>query len=140
LDGIRSRWPNTLCTTQADFGLAWRNHFHDNRPLDYRFVQRGTGIGGSDENLEIRWFMNRQFRLALLRDWKANGPELVIDFTRYDLKAQEPSDAQSDKPSRNWSLMNRINQKHTRPQDKPVPLVELLPEEQCLIRRVIGTF
>jgi hypothetical protein len=36
--------------------------------------------------------------------------------------------------------MNRINQKNTRPQDKPVPLTELLPEEQDLIRRVVGIF
>lgn len=138
LEGIRSRWPNTRCVTQSDFGLAWRKHFHDNAPLDYRFVQRGSGIGGSDANLEIRWFMNRQFRLALLRDWKANGPELVIDFTRYDSKAEEPPDARPDQPARNWSLMNRINQKRTRPQDKPVPLAELQPEEQDLIRRVVG--
>jgi hypothetical protein len=73
-----------------------------------------------------------------LRDWKTNGPELVIDFTRYDRKADEPPDARPDQPSRNWSLMNRINQKHTRPQDKPVPLAELQPEEQDFIRRVVG--
>ena len=139
LEGIRRRWPKTLCVTQSDFGLAWRKHFKDNGPLDYRFVQRGTGIGGSDENLEIRWYMNRTFRLALLRDWKVNGPELVIDFTRYDRQAEEPPDARPDKPARNWSLINRINQKCTRPQDKPVPLAELLPEERDFIRGVVGT-
>jgi len=32
--------------------------------VDYRFVQRGTGIGGSDADKEIRWFMNRDFRLC----------------------------------------------------------------------------
>ena len=100
-------------------------------------MQRGTGIGGSDENLEIRWFMNREFRLALMRDWKTNGPELVIDFTRYDLTAAEPPDARPDQPARNWSLINRINQKHSRPQDQPVPLAELPPEEREIIRRVV---
>jgi hypothetical protein len=139
LEGIRRRWPETLCVTQTDFGLAWRQYFKNNAPLNYRFVQRGTGIGGSDENLEIRWFMNRTFRLALLRDWKVNGPELVIDFTRYDAKAEEPPDAQPDKPARNWSLLNRINQKRTRPQDTPVPLAGLTPEEQWMIRRMCGT-
>jgi hypothetical protein len=125
LQEIRRRWPATLCVTQGEFGLAWRRHFRNNGPVDYRFVQRGTGIGGSDADKEIRWFMNRDFRLALLRDWKNRGPEQVIDFTRYDLAAKEPPDALSDKPARNWSLMNRINQKGTRPQDKPVLLKEL---------------
>ncbi len=139
LEGVRLRWPQTLCITQTEFGLGWRKHFHDNGPLDYRFVERGTGIGGSDENLEIRWFMNREFRLALLRDWKTNGAEQVIDFTRYDRKAEEPMDARPDSPSRNWSLLGHINQKSTRPQDRPVPLAGLPPEDQDLIRSVVGT-
>lgn len=32
--------------------------------------------------------MNKDFRMALVRDWKAGGPALVIDFTRYDLKCR----------------------------------------------------
>ena len=137
LAGIRSRWPDAQCVTQTDFGLSWSKHFKDNGPLDYRFVQRGTGINGSDANLEIRWFMNRNFRLALLRDWQSNGPESVIDFTRYDLKAAEPPDAKPDQPARNWSLINRINQKRTRPQDQPVPLAELPADEREMIHRVV---
>jgi hypothetical protein len=31
--------------------------------------------------------------------------------------------------------MNRINQKGTRPQDRPIPLTELTADEQSLIRR-----
>lgn len=130
LSEIRKRWPQALCITQGEFGLAWRDHFKDNAKLDYRFVARGSGFGGSEDNLEIRWFMNKDFRLALLRDWKANGPEKVIDFTRYDLKAQEPREK-----GRNWSLMNRINQKGLRPQDKPIPLAALPEEDQALIRQ-----
>ena len=103
----------------------WRLQYPDNTDLDYRFVQRGTGIGGSDANLEIRWFMNRQFRLALLRDWKADSPESVIDYTRYDLPAAEPQGI-----VRNWSLMGQINQKQTRPQDRPVPLAALPEADQ----------
>ena len=55
-------------------------------------MQRGTGIGGSEPNLEIRWFMNLDFRLAILRDWQKDEPGKVIDFTRYDLPAREPAD------------------------------------------------
>ncbi len=130
LSEVRRRWPQTLFVTQGEFGLAWREHFKNNAPLDYRFTQRGCGIHGSDDNLEIRWFMNKDFRLALLRDWKANGPEMVIDFTRYDLPAAEPKGK-----GRNWSLMNRINQKQTRPQDKPLPLTQLTAAEQAMIGR-----
>jgi len=130
LAGIRKRWPQALCVTQGEFGLAWRAAFKDNSKLDDRFVARGSGFGGSEANLEIRWFMNKDFRLALLRDWQAGGPELVIDFTRYDLKAQEPQDQ-----GRNWSLMNRINQKGLRKQDQPVPLTALPEDDRALIRR-----
>ena len=130
LSEVRRRWPQALCVTQGEFGLAWREHYKNNTRLDYRFVERGSGIHGSDENLEIRWFMNQDFRLALLRDWKARGEEMVIDFTRYDLPAAEPQGKGG-----NWSLMNRINQKQTRPQDKPVRLTQLTAAEQAMIRR-----
>ena len=63
-----------------------------------------------------------------------NMPEKVIDFTRYDLPATEPADPEPGKHSRNWSLMNRINQKGTRPQDQPIPLAGLTEEERTLIR------
>jgi hypothetical protein len=130
LDGVRSRWPEARCVTQGDFGLRWRAHFKDNRDLDYRFTQRGTGINGSDASLEIRWFMNREFRLALLRDWQADSSAQVIDFTRYDIPAEEPKDL-----GRNWSLLNRINQKQTRPQDAPRPLKDLNAGDRELILR-----
>ncbi len=130
LETVRKRWPESRCVTQGEFGLAWRAAHRDNAGLDYRFTQRGTGIFGSDAHLEMRWFMNRDFRLALLRDWKANSPETAIDFTRYDLKAEEPKDK-----GRNWSLMNRLNQKGIRPQDEPVALKHLDSGEQDLIRK-----
>jgi Domain of Unknown Function with PDB structure (DUF3863)/Domain of Unknown Function with PDB structure (DUF3864)/Domain of Unknown Function (DUF1080) len=135
LTEIRKRWPEAQLITQGEFGLLWREHFKDNAALDYQFVHRGAGIRASQEELEIRWFMNKDFRLALLRDWKQNGAEKVIDFTRYDLPASEPADPEPGKNSRNWSLMNRINQKGTRPQDAPVSLRELPADEQALIRK-----
>lgn len=95
--------------------------------MNYRFVQRGTGLGGSDKDKEIRWFMNKDFRLALLKDLDDNSEE-VIDFTRYDLPAQEPRDL-----TRKWSLYGQINQKQTRPQDAPVPFKELKDEERKMI-------
>ena len=70
---------------------------------------------------------------SLLRNWKENIPEKVIDFTRYDLPASEPADPEPGGHSRNWSLMNRINQKGIRPQDRPIPLAGLSEEERKLI-------
>ncbi|MGB7190044.1 MAG: DUF3864 domain-containing protein [Acidobacteriaceae bacterium] len=43
----------------------------------------------------------------------------------YDLPAHEPQGLQ-----REWSLMNVLNQKGTRPQDKPVRLGQLPAEDQ----------
>ena len=128
LEQIGDRWPGTKVITEGEFGLRWRQHYMDNSQIDYRFVQRGTGAPGSEKNKEIRWFMNKDFRLALLRHVETNGPEEVIDFTRYDLPAHEPQELE-----REWSLMNVINQKGTRSQDKPRPLLQLAPEHQQLI-------
>jgi hypothetical protein len=135
LTEIRKRWPETKLITQGEFGELWRARFKNNDRLDYQFVHRGCGIRASEADQEIRWFMNRDFRLALLRNWKENGTPKVIDFTRYDLPAKEPADPEPGKHSRNWSLINRINQKGIRPQDQPVSLTELTSEEQSLIRR-----
>jgi hypothetical protein len=131
----RKRWPDAKLVTQGEFGELWRARFKNNDALDYQFVHRGCGIRASQEDLEIRWFMNRDFRLALLRNWKENGTPTVIDFTRYDLPAKEPADPEPGKHSRNWSLMGRLNQKGIRPQDQPVAIDELTAEEQAMIRR-----
>jgi hypothetical protein len=125
---IRERWPSAECLRLSDFGQTWREANRSNDGIDLRFEQRGSGIGGSDADLEMRWFMNREFRLALLRNWRLEEPERVVDFTRYDLPAREPQHL-----TRNWSLMNRLNQKGVRPQDRPIALAEL-PEED---RRII---
>ena len=124
---IKKRWPDTLCITQGEFGSLWRKHFKHN-DFNYRFVARGSGLGGSYENLEIRWFMNKDFRLALLHDWKLKTKEKVVDFTRYDLKAEEPKTM-----VRNWTLFGTINQKQTREQDKPKLLKDLTDEEKQII-------
>ena len=110
--------------------MLWREHFKDNSRLNYRFVERGSGIGGSDADKEIRWFMNQEFRLALLRDSANHDSEQVIDFTRYDLPAQEPHEL-----TRKWSLMGEINQKQTRPQDRPLLGKNFPVEDQKRIAR-----
>ena len=132
LQQIRARWPSTDLITQGEFGLLWRTRFANNDTIDYRFVQRGTGIGGSDKNLEIEWYMNKSFRLAILRNWETNAPKQVIDFTRYDLPAQEPQS-----PTRSWSLLGKINQKGKRPQDRPVLFGGLPDEDKSLIYKRI---
>ncbi len=128
LQAVSSRWPDTQVLSEGAFGMEWRKHTPSNASLNYRFDAKGTGAPGSEKELEIRWFMNREFRLALLRNWKTESPEMVIDFTRYDMPAQEPQRLQ-----REWSLMNVLNQKGTRSQDKPMRLGQLPPDCQRLI-------
>jgi hypothetical protein len=125
LEAMHDRLPDTQVITEGAFGLEWRKHNASNAALNYRFDMKGTGAPGSAKNLEIEWFMNRDFRLGLLQDWTANSQPLAIDFTRYDLPAKEPVGLQ-----REWSLKNVLNQKGTRPQDKPVRISQLSTEDQ----------
>jgi hypothetical protein len=128
LQAVRDRWPDTQVMTEGEFGLAWRAHNRNNAAINYRFDEKGTGAPGSESQLEIEWFMNRAFRLALLHDWTTNSPPMAIDFTRYDLPAHEPQALQ-----REWSLMNVLNQKGTRPQDKPLRLSQFSAQDQRMI-------
>ncbi len=132
LQTIRERWPDTQVMTESEFGLNWREHTRDNTALNYRFDERGTGAPGSEPQLEIQWYMNQEFRLALLHNWQTSSPPMVIDFTRYDLPAQEPKALQ-----REWSLMNVLNQKGQRPQDKPIRLGQLHAADQ---RRIYARY
>src|SRR5260370_21292234 len=57
-----------------------------------------------------------------LDNWQSsNGDRLY----RYDLQAHEPQGLQ-----REWSLMNVLNQKGTRLEDKPIRFGQLIPEDQ----------
>ena len=129
LSEIKKRWPDVKFVTQGEFGLIWREHYKTNN-FNYRFEEKGSGIGGSDADKKIRWFMNKEFRLALLLDLKSNT-EKVIDFTRYDKKAKEPESGST----RNWSLFGDINQKQTRPEDRPIPFVDLSYEAKSIIKK-----
>ena len=137
LRNIRERWPDAVVVTQGEFGEMWRKEHPTNDGLNYEFVARGTGIQGSDANLEIHWWMNQHFRLATLRDFEKNTEPQIIDFTRYDIPAAEPKDPTPGQPTRNWSLINRINQKHRRAEDRPIPFTELTKEEQELVKRIL---
>ena len=128
LQAVRDRWPDTKVVTEGEFGLEWRRNNRDNSQINYRFEESGTGAPGSEKELEIRWFMNQEFRLAFLRNWAQNSPPMVLDFTRYDLKADEPRGLE-----REWSLMNVLNQKGTRPQDKPILFGQLPAQDQSMI-------
>ena len=136
---IHRRWPDAIVPLLGEFGEVWRHDFPDNSRLNYHFVQRGTGIEGahSEPNTEIEWFMNQKFRLALLRDTDKDAEPMVIDFTRYDIPAAEPADPTPDSLVRNWSLVNRINQKRRRSEDQPIPIEELTDEERELIESVV---
>ena len=125
---IRARWPDARLITQGDFGNLWRRAYPTNAALDYRFEQTGTGLGGSDAGKRICWFMNKDFRLALLNEIDRPNSEVVIDFTRYDQPAREPQSL-----SRNWTLFGDINQKQTRPQDRPRPIAQLAEEQRRII-------
>jgi hypothetical protein len=132
LQAVRDRWPETQVMTEGAFGLEWRKHTPNNDGLNYRFDAKGTGAPGSEKELEIQWFMNREFRLGLLSDWTRNETPMAIDFTRYDLKVEEPKGLE-----REWSLMNVLNQKGTRPVDKPIRLGALSGEDQ---RRIFALY
>jgi len=129
LSEIKKRWPGVKFITQGEFGMIWRKHFKTNS-FNYRFDENGSGIGGSDKDKKIQWFMNKDFRLALLGDLNGDHKK-VIDFTRYDLPVKEPESGST----RNWSLLGEINQKGLRKQDKPVPIQDLSSADQALIRK-----
>ena len=129
LRAIKNRWPDVKFITQGEFGNIWRSQYKTNS-FNYRFEEKGSGIGGSDKDKEIRWFMNKEFRLALIRNINQETPETVIDFTPYYLPAKEP-----EENTRRWSLLGVINQKQTRPQDKPVPINELPDDSKSAIKR-----
>ena len=127
--GTLGRWPDAQFVTFGEYGTRWRNEHRTNETMAVSFLEQGSGLGDSYNNIELEWFMNQHFRLALQRDWHFETPWQVIDLTRYDLPAQEPPDPDPAHPQKNWSLLNRINQKGLRAQDKPRPLRDLAPDD-----------
>ena len=103
LQEIRNRWPEVKFITQGEFGLLWRSEYKENN-FDYRFYEKGSGIGGSDADKEIYWYMNKSFRLAILNQLNTQKDQ-IID----------------------------INQKQTRKQDAPISKNQLSEEQKALI-------
>ena len=131
----KKRWPDVKFVTFGEYGEMWRQHYPDNEKWNYRFEERGLGIGNSWGNEDVRWYMNKSFRLATVRNWQQNTQPKIYDFTRYDFPAKEPADPSPEKPNKDWSLMNRINQKGLRPQDQPILFKEMKKDDKDLIAR-----
>ncbi len=117
LGWLHKTWPDLQCPTLAEFGGRVRANYPNNEGLKYILRQRGSSIGGSFAGQEVTWFMNKSFRLAVLRE---KGEALVIDYTDYRRHYAEPKGV----GERNWSLWGEINQKQLRPQDQPLPIAE----------------
>jgi thioredoxin-related protein len=141
---VREKYPDTQMLTRGEFGEMWRKHNPDNSRINLKFVQRGNDMPSEEEGrkiiskyrfhptifqpeMEIRWYFNKDFRFATIQNWKENGPKLVMDYTRYNQPCKEPSGNVVD---RRWNILDMINQKQSRPQDKPKPFSELPQEEQ----------
>lgn len=75
----------------------------------------------------MRWYINKEFRCEIIKNWKENGRKLVMDYTRYNKPYKEP---RSNVIERHWDLLDILNQKESRPQDKLMPFTELPTEEQ----------
>ena len=131
LNAVHALWPDSVCVKHGDYGLSWRDT-HRSNDFNYSFVEIGSGIHGSDADKEITFYVNKAFRLVLIRDLISPGIGQVIDFTRYDVPAQEPA---ADSPlTRSWNLMNEINWKQDRgSQDTPRALSELSADNIALI-------
>lgn len=141
---LRAKYPDTQMITLGEFGEKWREHNPDNSRINLQFVERGNDMPTEEEGkkicpkyrfhppifcpeMEIRWYFNKDFRFATIRNWKENGHTLVMDYTRYNQPYKEPS---GNVIERHWDLLDLINQKESRPQDKPKPFTELPAEEQ----------
>jgi len=145
LKAIRAKYPDTQLLTLGEFGELWRKHNPDNSRINLKFVERSNGQMPSLEEakkinpnyhhradlfcpeMEISWYFNKDFRFATIRNWKENGPLRIMDYTRYNQPYLEPAGNVVDM---HWDLMDLINQKQTRQQDRDRSFSSLPPEEQ----------
>ncbi|MBN2150262.1 MAG: DUF3863 domain-containing protein [Candidatus Lokiarchaeota archaeon] len=132
LSWVQERWPDVQCPTLAGLAAELRSGFPDNDGLAYELHQEGNGIGASKPGAEITWYMNKHFRLGIERGRRGKGK--VFDYTRYSQDYAEPAGV----GKRNWSIMDVINQKRTRKQDRPVRVDRLSgwPAIEPIIARV----
>ena len=147
LKEVKAKYSDTQIIPLGEFGEKWREHNPDNSRINLKFVERGNDMPSLEEgrkihpnykftpeifrtDLEIRWYFNKDFRFATIQNWKENGFKLVMDYTRYNQSYKEPS---GNVIERHWDILDIINQKKSRPQDKPKPFSELPKEEQAKI-------
>ena len=147
LKAMRAKYPDMQMLTMGEFGDLWRKHNPDNSLINLKFVERGNDMPSEEEGkkitpkyrfhapifcpeIEIRWYFNKDFRFATIQNWKENGPRLVMDYTRYYRPYKEPS---GNVIERHWDILDIINQKESRLQDKPKPFSELPRDEQAKI-------
>jgi len=133
LAAVRARWPDARLLSHGAFGLAWRAQ-HAANDWRYEWANVGTGLGGSDAGVEERLFVNRAFRLALLKNASAAGLGAVIDFT--DFTAATPLEP-SGRLTRDWNYMTAgPNWKQSRRGgDAPRALSALAAADQALIKQ-----
>ncbi|MDQ1123535.1 DUF3863 domain-containing protein [Microbacterium trichothecenolyticum] len=113
LGGLKQRWSDLQVTTIGRFGDEWRERHPDNEGLAYLLQQSGSGVQGSRAGETVTWFMTADFRLGVVH----TGDDVeVFDYTAYADAPGEPRTL----GDRRWSLLGEINQKQTRPQDRPV--------------------
>ncbi|MFF7681810.1 DUF3863 domain-containing protein [Microbacterium sp. NPDC007973] len=121
LGGLRERWSDLEVTTIARFGDEWRARHADNEDLAYLLQQSGSGVQASRAGETVTWFMCADFRLGVVQ---VGDVVEVFDFTSYAGAFAEPA----ERGDRRWSLLGEINQKQTRPQDRPVALAAFLAQ------------
>lgn len=138
---MKERFPDLQLIPYGEFGEGFRRAHKNNDDVNYIFKHKGIGIGGSSEHIQIEWYMNALFRLALRTDLRT-GERRVIDFTDYTKPACEPpdSDYRAGIVNRNWSLLGDLNQKGTRPQDAPILPEDLNQRQKELIAAVEKKF
>ncbi|GAA5066324.1 hypothetical protein HNP84_001160 [Thermocatellispora tengchongensis] len=133
LGWLRATWPDLECPTMAELGEEHRAAHPDNESLRYILQQEGSGIDASTAGERVTWFMNADFRLGVV---DGRGPAEVFDYTDYRGAAPEPRGV----GERNWSLLGEINQKRTRPQDRPVPVAEFFAARPALAEELAARY
>jgi hypothetical protein len=118
---LRERWNDLEVTTISRFGDEWRARHADNEDLAYLLQQSGSGVQASRAGETVTWFMCADFRLGVVQ---VGDTVEVFDYTSYAGAFAEPA----ERGDRRWSLLGEINQKQTRPQDRPVALGAFLAQ------------
>jgi len=60
----------------GEFGNIWRKEHKSNDDWDYKFEERGSGLGDSYNNLEIKWLMNKEFIQYFCHPERSEGSRL----------------------------------------------------------------